>query len=217
MPMRRSLIMVLLLALSACASQQTKPEDAVVEAALSTPPPEASDGGIYAANAGLALFEDQKAHRVGDLLTVLLVESTAAQKKADTSSSKKDSVGVAAPTVFGHLFDKATDLGANRAFAGSGASSQSNTLSGSLTVVVTRVLPNGNLWVRGEKNLQLNQGSEKVSLEGLVRTVDVTPSNTVTSDRVANARISYAGNGAVADANAQGWLSRFFSSVLFPF
>ena len=86
-----------------------------------------------------------------------------------------------------------------------------------MTVFVTRVLPNGNLVVRGEKQLALNQGSERVALEGVVRTVDIATNNTVSSDRVAAAKISYAGSGAVADANAMGWLARFFNSVLFPF
>src|SRR3546814_469821 len=102
-------------------------------------------------------------------------------------------------------------------FAGGGASTQSNTLSGSVTVIVTRVLPNGNLVVRGEKQVSLNQGAERVALEGIVRPIDIAANNSVTSDRIANARISYAGNGAVADANAMGWLARFFNSVLFPF
>lgn len=215
--MRAFLPLVVMLALAGCAGNSVKDDDALPPEVTATPPV-ASDGAIYAANSGLSLFEDQKAHRVGDLLTVLLVEKTDAQKKADTSSAKKDSVGASAPTLFGNVISKGTiDLSADRAFSGSGASSQSNELSGSVTVVVTRVLPNGNLWIRGEKKLRLNQGSEKVSLEGLVRAVDISTSNTVTSDRVANARISYAGTGAVADANSQGWLSRFFSSVLFPF
>lgn len=217
MPMRKLASLLLIVTLTACASHAAR-EDAKAAEAVEVPELKpANDGGIYAVNSGLTLFEDQKAHRVGDLLTVLLVESTNAQKKADTSASKKDASSISAPTVFGHLFSYATELGADRAFAGSGASSQSNTLSGSVTVTVTRVLANGNLIVRGEKNLNLNQGNEKVALEGVVRAIDVSPTNTVTSDRVANARISYSGSGAVADANSQGWLSRFFSSVLFPF
>src|SRR3546814_8818595 len=81
------------------------------------------------------------------------------------------------------------------------SSDLSNTLSGSVTVIVTRVLPNGNLVVRGEKQVSLNKGAERVALEGIVRPIDIAANNSVTSDRIANARISYAGNGAVADAN----------------
>ncbi|MGH8445036.1 MAG: flagellar basal body L-ring protein FlgH [Solimonas sp.] len=208
---------------AACAMAPAHDDAAIVppEAAAVALP--SSDGSIYSSSGGLALFEDQKAHRVGDLLTVQLVEKTDAQKKANTSTAKKTSDSIANPTLFGRpLSVNGTgvlgfDLGSDQAFAGGGASTQSNTLSGSVTVIVTRVLPNGNLVVRGEKQLALNQGSEKVALEGIVRPVDIATNNTISSDRVANARISYAGSGSVADANAMGWLARFFNSVLFPF
>jgi len=208
--------------LSACVASPSRhaPELPPEAAAVATP---ASDGSIFAAGGGMSLFEDQKAHRVGDLLTVLLVEKTAAEKKANTSTSKKTSEDIVNPTLFGRpLSVNGTgvlgfDLGSQQSFNGSGASTQSNALSGSVTVFVTRVLPNGNLVVRGEKQLSLNQGSEKVSLEGVVRPVDIATNNTVSSDRVANAKITYAGSGAVADANSMGWLARFFNSVLFPF
>src|SRR3546814_9948412 len=88
--------------------------------------------------------------------------------------------------------DLGFDLGSDQSFAGGGASTQSNTLSGSVTVIVTRVLPNGNLVVRGEKQVSLNQGAERVALEGIVRPIDIAANNSVTSDRIANARISYA-------------------------
>jgi flagellar L-ring protein precursor FlgH len=183
----------------------------------------ASDGAIYAPQQGLALFEDRKAHRVGDVLTVLLVESTTAQKKANTTTGRESSVSIAGPTLLGRPVTASgvpilnTDVGAESAFTGGGTSSQSNALSGSIGVMVVRVLPNGNLVVRGEKQLTLNQGSETVSVEGLVRPQDIRADNSMTSDRIANARIRYAGRGALADANSAGWLSRFFSSAVFPF
>jgi flagellar L-ring protein precursor FlgH len=218
----RTALMLLCLSLGACAAAPSR-EDPIVppEAAAIAPP--ASDGSIYSAGGGIALFEDSKARRVGDLLTVVLVEKTQAEKKANTSTAKKTSDDIANPTLFGRpLSVNGTgvlgfDLGSDQSFSGGGASTQSNTLSGSVTVIVMRVLPNGNLVVRGEKQLSLNQGSERVALEGIVRPIDIAANNSVTSDRVANAKIRYAGNGAVADANAMGWLARFFNSVLFPF
>ncbi|WP_245586265.1 flagellar basal body L-ring protein FlgH [Solimonas soli] len=220
---RRIALLAFTTSLAACAMAPARDDSLVVppEAAATVAP--SGDGSIYAAGAGLALFEDQKAHRVGDLLTVLLVEKTNAEKKANTSTAKKTSDDIVNPTLFGRpLSVKGTgvlgfDLGSDQSFTGSGASTQSNALSGSVTVFVTRVLPNGNLVVRGEKQLALNQGSERVALEGIVRPVDIATNNTVSSDRVAAAKISYAGSGAVADANAMGWLARFFNSVLFPF
>lgn len=219
---RRTALLLLPAVLAACAGAPSREPLEVPPEAAAAPQP-ASAGAIYAAGAGISLFEDQKARRVGDLLTVQLVEKTSAEKKANTSTSKSTSDSIVNPTLFGRPVTVngtgvlGFDLGSDQSFAGGGASTQSNTLSGSVTVVVTRVLPNGNLVVRGEKQLSLNQGTERVMLEGIVRPVDIGTANTVSSDRVANARIRYAGSGAVADANAMGWLARFFNSVLFPF
>lgn len=218
----RRLALPLVLALAACAGAPAREEPAVPPEALAALPPD-SAGAIYASGGSIALFEDAKARRVGDLLTVVLVEKTNAEKKANTSTSKKTADDIANPTLFGRPVTAngtgvlGFNLGSDQSFAGGGASTQSNTLSGSVTVMVTRVLPNGNLVVRGEKELRLNQGAERVALEGIVRPVDIAANGSVTSDRIANARISYAGKGAVADANAMGWLARFFNSVLFPF
>lgn len=184
---------------------------------------EPTPGAIYSARSGFSLFEDPKARVAGDLLTVLLVEKTQAKKEAATSTSKDSSADISNPTLFGRpLSRNGTPIGTfglegSRAFDGKGDTSQSNQLSGSVTVTVLERLPNGNLVVAGEKNLELGQGSERVRLSGVVRPVDVRPDNTISSDRVADARIEYVGRGALADANAQGWLSRFFNSPWFPF
>lgn len=203
---------------------------------LAIPAPEQNTGAIYQAGHEIILFEDRKARRVGDLITIVLSESTNATKKASTTTQKDNAISVTNPTVFGNSvqlkqnknanFDlpfanKSFDLGMNlessRNFTGAGDSNQSNTLSGTITVSIAQVMPNGNLVVRGEKWLQLNQGEEYIQISGIVRADDVTPSNTVSSTLVADAHITYAGKGAVADTNAQGWLSRFFISSLMPF
>jgi flagellar L-ring protein precursor FlgH len=183
----------------------------------------ATPGAIYSAGSGFSLFEDPKARVAGDLLTVLLVEKTQAKKEAATSTSKDSSADISNPTLLGRPLSRhGTPIGTfglegSRGFDGKGDTSQSNQLTGSLTVTVLERLPNGNLVVAGEKNLELGQGSERVRLSGVVRPVDVAPDNTIKSDRVADARIEYVGRGALADANAQGWLSRFFNSPWFPF
>ena len=105
----------------------------------------------------------------------------------------------------------------DRSFDGSGNSSQSNQLTGSITVTVAQRLSNGNLLVRGEKWLTINQGQELVRISGIVRPQDIGQDNSVPSTRVADARIAYTGRGSLADANTQGWLSRFFSSKWMPF
>jgi len=178
------------------------------------------DGSIYSRASARPLFEDLKARNVGDLLTIVLVESTNASKSASTTTNKESSVDMPLPTIFGsnkgkQIFDNSVE--ANRDFSGAGDSSQSNSLSGTITVSVVDVYPNGNLLVRGQKSVWLNQGEEYVQISGIVRPEDISADNRVSSNRVANARIAYAGTGALADANAQGWLSRFFNSPIWPF
>jgi len=170
----------------------------------------------------MELFNDPRAHRVGDILTISLVESTQASKKASTSTSKKDKSNLAAPTILGRPIsiggkDVSFGTDGDRSFDGSGNSSQSNQLTGSITVTVAQRLSNGNLLVRGEKWLTINQGQELVRISGIVRPQDIGQDNSVPSTRVADARIGYTGRGTLADANTQGWLSRFFGSKWMPF
>ncbi len=109
------------------------------------------------------------------------------------------------------------DISASSQFAGTADSSQSNRLNGSVAVVVDQVLTNGNLWIRGQKRLTLNQGSEVVQVSGLIRPVDITPQNTILSNQIADASITYGGSGLLADSNRAGWMTRIFTSPLWPF
>jgi flagellar L-ring protein precursor FlgH len=212
-----------LAALAGCVTAQSRDDHqwaATMPAEQVAPPP--TDGSIYHAEQGMELFNDARAHRVGDILTISLVESTQASKKASTSTSKKDTSTFAAPTILGHTLKVAgqtadTSLSGDRAFDGAGDSSQSNQLSGSITVTVAQRLSNGNLLVRGEKMVTINQGQERIRIAGIVRPQDILQDNSVPSTRVADAQIGYTGKGALADANTQGWLSRFFSSKWMPF
>jgi flagellar L-ring protein precursor FlgH len=102
-------------------------------------------------------------------------------------------------------------------FKGSGTSAQSNKLEGQITVTVAKRMANGNLLVRGQKWLSLNQGSEFVRVQGIIRPVDISPDNTVPSFKVADAVISYGGQGSLADASSPGLLTRFFNSKWMPF
>lgn len=181
-----------------------------------------SDGAIYQADQGMELFNDARAHRVGDILTISLVESTQASKKASTNTSKKDTTNIGAPTILGHTLKvggKEATIGTtgDRSFDGTGDSSQSNQLNGSITVTVAQRLSNGNLLVRGEKMLTINQGQELIRISGIVRPQDILQDNSVPSTRVADAQIGYTGKGSLADANTQGWLSRFFNSKWMPY
>jgi flagellar L-ring protein FlgH len=185
--------------------------------------PKPTNGAIYQAGFSRNMFEDSRARGVGDLLTVTLTEKTNAQKKASTSTAKDSTISLGTPSIFGapvlHNGNDILTAGAvnGNEFTGDGSSAQSNSLTGSITVFVANVLPNGNLVVRGEKRLTLNTGDEYVRLSGIVRPEDIAPDNTIDSTKVANAEILYSGNGAIADSNRQGWLGRFFNSPLWPF
>jgi flagellar L-ring protein FlgH len=187
----------------------------------SAPPP--ADGAIYHDSSAMELFGDSRAHRVGDVLTITLNEATQASKKATTTTAKKDNVSVDAPTLYGKVRPAIlgngalASLGSKNSFSGSGDSSQSNTLQGQITVTIAQRLANGNLVIRGEKWLTINQGRELIRIAGIVRPQDISADNTIPSTRVADARITYTGKGALADANKQGWLARFFNSKWMPF
>ncbi len=180
-------------------------------------------GAIYAGGQGLSLYGDRIAREVGDLLTITLVESTTAQTSATTQVGKESSLSIGAPQLFGAPVTVngrdvlSASVNGERDFDGQGKSSQSNRLQGSVTVSVVQRLPNGNLVVQGQKNLRLNQGDELVQIQGIVRPADINRDNTVPSSRVGEARIVYGGRGAIAQANAMGWLSRFFNSRLYPY
>jgi len=182
------------------------------------------NGSIFQAGRSVRLFEDNKAFRIGDVLSVTLSESTNASKSAETTTSKEDEIdldvlailGSLGPSIDGNrVFDN--DINGERDFTGSGDSEQSNSLRGEIAVTVVDILPNGNLVVRGEKIIGLNQGSEFIRLSGMVRPQDISSDNIVMSRKIANARIFYGGGGVVAESNSRGWLSRFFDSPLFPF
>ncbi len=183
------------------------------------PPAAAPTGSIFQVAEGYAaLYEGTRARRVGDPLTIVLVERTVASKSA---SSKLDSGGGASitPPATGRLALFAnTDatISGKRNFGGTGAADQSNTLSGEVSVTVSQVLPNGTMLVQGQKRVTLNRGDEFVQIKGLIRVADIDADNRVPSTRVADAQIAYTGKGDVARASRQGWFGRFFS-VVSPF
>ncbi len=210
--------------LSACGSnrfagESFAPPDPVQQ--VYEPP---SAGSIYRAGTDVRLYEDLKAGRIGDILTVLLVESTNASKSSQTSTSKSTAVDLTNPVVFGRRLQhkNGTDLftgslSGDQSFDGSGSSSQSNSLAGNITVTVVERLPNGNLRIRGEKWVTLNQGKEFIQLSGIIRPTDILPDNTIISTRIADARITYSSKGVMDAANRMGWLARFFNSSWHPY
>ena len=110
-----------------------------------------------------------------------------------------------------------TSMSSSHSFKGTGGANQSNSLTGDISVTVVEVLPNGNLKIRGEKRVTMNDGSEYIRLSGLVRPQDITVDNTIPSTQVADPTIMYTGDGSVSDSSKIGWFARFFLSPLFPF
>lgn len=176
----------------------------------------APSGTIYQPTRGGSLFGDLKARMVGDTVTIVLAERTQASKNASTDAARDSKVDTGLPILFGSditLNGKqilSSEWDAAQEFAGKGSSSQGNKLDGSITVTVAEVYPNGNMLVRGEKWLTLNQGEEFVQISGIVRPVDIEPNNSIPSYKVANAQITYSGNGFINDANRPGLLARIF-------
>lgn len=172
-------------------------------------------GAIFDSGTEMSLFEDIKARRVGDILTVMLVEQNSGTKSADTNLSQSTEMGISAPVIGNRTYDNlGVNIGSEGAFAGESGSSQRNSLNGSIAVTVVQVLPGGNLFVQGEKWIEINQGKEFIKLQGVIRPRDVRPNNTILSTQVADARISYSGTGATENANVVGWVARLLFSPL---
>ncbi|MNF39807.1 Flagellar L-ring protein precursor [compost metagenome] len=237
--MNRLIILLPLLGITliqGCVQPSPKPNDPYYAPVLPrTPLPAAqNNGAIYQAGFETNLYDDRKAYRVGDIITITLNERTQASKNANSQMQKDSTANIGLTSLFGggvsvnnpngglNPLDAArlsldAEYNASRDTKGDAKAGQSNSLSGSVTVTVSEVLPNGILAVRGEKWLTLNTGDELVRIAGLVRADDIGTDNTVPSTRVADARITYSGTGAFADASQPGWFDRFFMSPLFPF
>jgi flagellar L-ring protein FlgH len=181
--------------------------------------PSGVDGAIYNRGTDMTLFEDIKARRIGDILTVLLVEQTSGTKSADNNLSQSADISLGVPTIGGTAYPEVSaGMNSNSNVTGESGSSQSNSLNGSVAVTVVDVLPGGNLLVQGEKWIQINQGREFIRLHGIIRQRDVAPNNTVLSTQVADARIEYSSSGRTGgNASVIGWVARLIFSPLRPY
>lgn len=225
--MKPSALVIATLVLQACAhgpdSVETDSRSEFRSAALNYEMPPPPPGAVYNAAGSFDLFMDLRARSVGDILTVLLVERTNASKESSTSTARGSSVDTGFPVIGGVPITLNgepilnNEFESDTTFDGQADSSQSNRLDGSITVTVAARLPNGNLLVRGEKLITINQGEEFIRLEGIVRPIDIGPANTVASTKVADAAISYSGRGNLQATNRPGWLTRFFNSPWFPY
>lgn len=217
------ILALVLSVLSACAGYRIEQQTFTPPAPVLPSPTPPTSGSIYAAGTDIRLFEDRKANRIGDILTVRLEEQTNATKNSQTTTGKSTEATLANPTVFGRALTKGGvplfegSLSGEQSFDGKGSSSQSNSLAGDITVTVVERLANGNLRISGEKWVTLNQGQEFIRLSGIIRPDDIEPDNSLLSTRIANAQITYSSKGVLAAANRMGLISRFFHSVLHPY
>ncbi len=200
--------------------QAFEPVDPAVNLASEQP----SNGAIFRSGQSGLFATDQRARRVGDILTVTFNEIFAATKAQTAASSKADAFAVTLPTGLPNILTGGFDTdaggngagltaGTNRTFSGAGNAAQSNSFTGSLAVTVTRVFPNGNMEVAGQKEITLNNGNEYVRVKGIVRPEDISATNIVSSTRLADAQIRYTGSGHLADASKPGWLSQFMRAI----
>ncbi len=242
--MNKSIILlpvIALVMLSGCATKRLDhdPKYAPVRPATISTKPQ-NTGSIYLTSNNINLFETVKAHRIGDILTVVFDEKTTGKKETKTEDKKGMSVSLTNPTVFGKavttdavtgnansaagsgLADELiralnTSIASSNDFKSKGKSEQKNSLTGNIGVTVVDVLPNGNLIVQGEKLVTINQGDEYIKLSGIIRGRDVGLDNKIPSSKIANAQIIYSGVGLTHDSNSAGWGSRFFLSEVWPF
>jgi flagellar L-ring protein precursor FlgH len=221
--MRIAIASLTLLLLAGCATSPMEDGRDFTATSPEQQMPQATPGAIYAQGTEVSLWQNVTARNVGDTLTIRLAESTNAEKNASTTASKSSQAEMAGPTVFGRPVTVngvpvlEGSLNNESSFAGNGASKQSNALDGAISVTVAKRFPNGNLLVRGQKWITINAGREFVRVEGIVRPSDIAPDNSVLSWKVADAYISYGGQGTVANASKPGWLYRFFNSPHTPF
>ena len=207
--MKHVLMALAALALSACSvmprepithSEGFRPVYPVAQAA-----PQVATGAIYNGAQSESFFGRGRGFQIGDVITVLLNESTQAGRTQSGVVKRTSSNDVVPPAMGGGLLSGANLLGGTITSEGTGTADQTASLTGSVAVSVIDVMANGNLVLRGEKQLALTEGAEIIQVAGVVRPDDIAPNNTVQSRRLANAQITYRGTGDMAAASRAGW------------
>lgn len=183
-------------------------------------PPPKTLGSLWQEENGRAyLYEDLRAMRVGDILTVQIVETNSGSKSADTSAGRESTIDNSITGAFGLdptgvlLKKLAVDASAQNEFEGSGETTREDSLTGTISAMVTEVLPNGDLRIKGRREVTVNNEKQVMTLTGVVRRLDVDTRNTVLSTAIADARIEYYGMGVVTDVQHPGWVVRILNWV----
>ncbi len=216
--LRVLLVLVILAVMAGCAQI---PRASVVgeqeRIVVVEPPPVIANGSIYQPGLGYQpLFEDRRPRMIGDILTIVLDEEVSASKNSSANAGRDGSASLELtqlPDKLDKLVEYGFDVSGNNDFSGSGGARATNSFTGTITVTVLDVLYNGNLRVRGEKQIAINQGTEFIRFSGVVNPRTISGQNTVPSTQVADARIEYVGDGYINEAQTMGWLQRFFLNV----
>lgn len=184
-------------------------------------------GSLWNKNNG-SMFTDHKAQRVGDIVTVLISETSSASKEAASSTSRETNMSASIENFFGLENDDIWDgynpvdlsnlvnADFSNGFDGSGSTSREESLTASLTTQVVGEYPNGQLKIRGGKEVMVNNEVQIIYLTGIIRPVDITAANTINSTKILNARISYTGKGSISDKQKPGWAMRVLDNI-WPF
>lgn len=238
------LIIAMLICLVGCSSQKKISEPSPVanqEAALRNPPVETypepavrSEGSLFSDDSRLDLFADIKARRVGDIITINIVETSKANKSAATTTGRRNSVNAQTNALLGwENHDNIPGVGSvfnamnlnpsvgidatySGSFSGSGTTNRNENMTAKMSARIIQVLPNGNMVIRGSQEIMVNNEKQYITIQGVVRPADVDANNTVLSTYIADARIDYTGKGDLTRKQREGWLSRFFD-VVWPF
>jgi flagellar L-ring protein precursor FlgH len=205
----------LVLTMSACAMTPTTVTQGPLTAKPApVQPVAANSGAIYNAAGFRPLFEDRRPRSIGDILTITIAENTSATKATGSSGSKKGSANSSISSLFGHNVPAASFAGStDNSNEDKDAANASNVFTGAITVTVVEVLANGNLVVSGEKQISLDKGTEFVRLSGVVNPDFVGAGNTISSNKVADARVEYRTNSKIDAALVTSALARFFLSI----
>jgi flagellar L-ring protein precursor FlgH len=220
----KSFLLALLAVISLAGCVTTTPPTAVHQPMTVRPEPRnyaaPTNGAIFNVASARPLFEDRRARFIGDTITINIAEKTQASKKSENKTTRTQAIDASVPTManlpFKGVLGTTLNASSSNNFDGKGENTSSNDFTGTITVTVIEVYPNGNLLVSGEKQIGLKEGEEFVRFSGVVNPNTITSSNTVTSTQVADARIEFKANGFVDSATVMGWLGRFFLTFL-PF
>lgn len=228
--MKRYILLLCLFLLSGCVMQRTEVVSPAFDQQLKQPTHNYSNGSIWQASS-IALTEDGKARRIGDIVTILVTETASASKQAATATGRSSELSAGIPAFMGlegagillnnlggkeANLSKLIDASASSKFDGSGSTSRKESLTATISAKVIDVLPNGNLKIEGRRNVRVNNEDQIVTVRGTIRQRDISAENTINSIFIADAQISYSGEGIISDRQKPGWLMNLVD-VFWPF